>query len=173
VTRQLFWRVNAGGTQKHGHSQWISTSRSGATIVKRPPILYILLTIAFASSAAVSLFGIMDGMWGGSPSMLAFLFWFLPVLSFPVSSCYFVLPRTVVIISWLLLIANYVAFFLSIWQSAVAGNTTTTNPFVIALSCLCGSPSISGLFAVAACLHLATRIERLLKALDTQTVPDL
>jgi hypothetical protein len=115
----------------------------------------------------------MAGMWGGSPSILVFLFWFLPVLSFPVSSCYFVLPRTVVIISWLLLIANYVTFFLSIWHSAVAGNTTTTNPFVIALTCLYGSPSIAGLFAVAACLHLGTRIERLSKALDTQTLPDL
>jgi hypothetical protein len=54
------------------------------------------------------------------------------------------------ILSWLLLIADYAAFFLGIWRSAVAGNTTTTNPFVIALGCLYGSPAIPGLFVVAA-----------------------
>ena len=35
--------------------------------------------------------------------------------------------KTAVILSWLLLIANYVAYFLIIWHNALAGRTTTTN----------------------------------------------
>jgi hypothetical protein len=127
-----------------------------------------LLAIAFASSLAVTLFGLMSAMWGGSglPAIPAFLFWFLPVLSLPVWASYFTLPKTAVSLSWLLLIANYAAYFLMIWRNAIAGNSTTTNPFVIALACLYGSPSILGLFVVAACLHLAARMEWLSKALD-------
>ena len=107
-------------------------------------------------------------MWGGSglPSITAFLFRFLPVFSFPVWASYFMLPKTAVILSWFLLIANYSAYFLVLGHNAILGNSTTTNPFVIALGCLYGSPSIPGLFVVAACLHLAARVERPSKALD-------
>lgn len=146
---------------------------SEPAIAKRPPILYFLLVIAFAASVLVSLFGIMAGMWGGSPSILAFLFWFLAVLSLPVCTCYFLFPKTAVVISWLLLIANFAALFLGIWGSEVALKANTTNPFVIALGCLYGNPSVPGLFVVAACLHLAARIEQLSKALNAQNLPAL
>ena len=136
-------------------------------IAKHPPILYALLTIAFAASVLAALFGIMAGMWGGSPSISAFLFWFLPVLSLPVWASYFMLPKTAVILSWLLFVTDYLAFFLGIWRSATTANTTTTNPLMIALGCLHGSPSIPGLFVVAACLHLSARIQWLMKALGT------
>ena len=77
------------------------------------------------------------------------------------------LPKTAVILCWLLFVTDYLAFFLGIWHSTTAGNTTTTNPLMIALGCLYGSPAIPGLFVVAACLHLSARIQWLTKALDT------
>jgi len=140
-------------------------------MAKRPPIIYCLLVIAFAASAFVSLLGVMAGMWGGAPSISAFLFWFLPILSLPVWAGYFMLPKAAVIASWLLLIANYAAYFVGIWSSSVAGNSTTTNPFKVALDCLYWSPFVPGLFVVVACLHLAARIERLSKILGVPSQP--
>jgi hypothetical protein len=140
-------------------------------MAKRPPIFYILLAIAFAASVFVSLLGVMAAMWGGAPSISAFLFWFLPVLSLPVWVSYFMLPKTAVIASWLLMIANHAAFFVGIWSSSDSGNSTTTNPFVIALDCLYGSPFLPGLFVFAACLHLSARIDQLSKFLDAPSPP--
>jgi hypothetical protein len=115
----------------------------------------------------------MCGMWGGSglPSISTFLFWFLPVFSFPVSGIYFVLPRMAVAFSWLLLFGTYAAYFFMLWQSALAGNSTTTNPFVIAWGCLYGSPTVPALFVVAVCINLAARIDRLSKALNVGDFP--
>lgn len=136
----------------------LSLVASEPVITTQPQIKYGLLAIAFVASAFASLFGIMAGLWGGAPSLLAFLFWFLPALSWPIWVIYLLLPKPSVFLSWLLLVGNYTVLFLGNWQEAIAGKDTTANPFAIALGCLDSSPSIPALFVVAACLHLATCI---------------
>jgi len=94
------------------------------------------LTVSGIASAAVSLFGVFTGLWGGSKSpypVLFSFFWILPALSLPAFGIYFLSGRLGRLCQVLLVVGIYATLFLLSWKDCMAGQCNTNSMARIAL----------------------------------------
>jgi hypothetical protein len=126
-------------------------------------------------SAAISVFGVMAGIWGGfkqSEWLLFLIFWTLPSLSFPVFLLYFFYPRAAGLCSLVLVLGIYVTLRCIGLQDYLAGQSTATNIASITLGII-SRPSYMWLQGLAALfLNLASWIKKAGYAGTKQATPD-
>jgi hypothetical protein len=119
----------------------------------------VSLVIAGILSTAVSLFGVVAGLWGGSkpPYPLLFAcFWVLPALSLPVFGAYFFSRGVGKICSILLAVGIYATLFLLSWRDCAAGQCNTTSIVSIALGPLTSLSHLWGQIIASLFVNLAS-----------------
>jgi hypothetical protein len=120
------------------------------------PVAFLI--VAGIASAAVSLFGALAGLWGGSktpyPVLFSF-FWILPALSLPVFGAYFFSRGLGRVGSILLAVGIYATLFLLSWRDCAAGQCNTTSFVRIALGPITTLSHLWGQIIAALFLNLA------------------
>jgi hypothetical protein len=96
-----------------------------------------LLTLAGIVAVVLTWFGLMGSAFsqtGGQNPVAVTLIWLLPFLSLPALVTYWLWKRVPPAVLWGLVLCQWVSFSWINWDSSLRGQSTTSNPVLLALS---------------------------------------